>query len=380
MTCEACDLIALAKSVAFVDFVAAGMDSDVTVKVTSAPAPEAQTEWTVAVAGAGRFAGRERRLSTLSKGTTAEERQTDLVRLLKLALVEYAADTSVFPQLDVKHTRAAATPATQPNDPWNFWVFRVSGDMYASGQQSTSDGYYEISTSANRVTDAWKMRFSGYRGISRSSFEVDENETIKSRLLNWSGNAFVVKSLGPKWSLGFNGGASGSTYDNTEMAVRMMPGIEYDLFPYSESSKRSLTLQYNIGGAHYEYLAPTIFDKLSENTIDQSALASLGLQQPWGQIGAGLQFGQQLSTPERTRLTLSGSFSIRLLKSLTLNGEASFARIRDQFTIEKGQASDDEVLLRQRQLATGHRYFLSFGFSYSFGALGNTTVNPRFNN
>ena len=62
-----------------------------------------------------------------------------------------------------------------------------------------------------------------------------------------------------------------------------------------------------------------------------------------------------------------------MLKSLTLNGEANYARIRDQFTLEKGEASDDEVLLRQRQLATGHRYFVSFGFSYSFGALKNTS-------
>ena len=380
LTCEPCDVPSLRTAIAFVDFVTPGAEADVAAEVSTAPAPDAQTEWRVAVRGAGRFAGRDRRLSTLTRGATPADRQKDLERLLKLALVEYAADTSVFPQLAVTHRRAASTPASPPHDPWNFWVYRVNGNMYASGQQSTSDGYYEVSASANRVTEAWKMRFGGYRGISRSSFQIDENETIKTRLLDWSTDAFVVKSLGPKWSLGFNGSASGSSFNNTDLSIRLMPGIEYDLFPYKESTKRSLTLQYNIGAAHYNFIAPTIYDKTSETTIDQSAVAALGLQQPWGQIGAGLQFAQQLSSPDRTRVTILGSFSLRILKSLTLNGEANYARIRDQFTIEKGEASDDEVLLRQRQLATGHRYFLSFGFSYSFGALKNTTVNPRFNN
>ena len=70
--------------------------------------------------------------------------------------------------------------------------------------------------------------------------------------------------------------------------------------------------------------------------------------------------------------------NIRVLKSLTLNTSGSYTRIRDQFTLEKGDATDEEVLLRQRQLATGYRYSFSIGFSYAFGALSNSSVNPRF--
>ena len=62
----------------------------------------------------------------------------------------------------------------------------------------------------------------------------------------------------------------------------------------------------------------------------------------------------------------------------TVNGSGSYDRIRDQFTLEKGVASEEEVLLRQRQLATGHRYRFSIGFAFSFGALSNAIVNPRF--
>jgi len=75
-----------------------------------------------------------------------------------------------------------------------------------------------------------------------------------------------------------------------------------------------------------------------------------------------------------------GNTSFRLTRSLSLNGSASFARIRDQFSLEKGDATEDDVLLRQRQLATGHRYTLSIGVTFNFGALNNATVNPRFSN
>ena len=61
-----------------------------------------------------------------------------------------------------------------------------------------------------------------------------------------------------------------------------------------------------------------------------------------------------------------------------MNASGSFARIRDQFYLEQSDATEEEILLRLRQLATGHRYSINFGVTYSFGSLSNATVNPRF--
>jgi hypothetical protein len=170
----------------------------------------------------------------------------------------------------------------------------------------------------------------------------------------------------------------GSTYSNARRIARVDPGIEFDWFPYSESSRRSLTFIYSVGTARYEYLRETIFSKLEETIWQHSVRSSLGLRQPWGTAGASLQFVQQLSSPDRTRFVLNANMNIRVLKSLTLNSSGSYTRIRDQFTLEKGDATDEQVLLRQRQLATGYRYSFSVGFSYAFGALSNASVNPRF--
>jgi hypothetical protein len=55
-----------------------------------------------------------------------------------------------------------------------------------------------------------------------------------------------------------------------------------------------------------------------------------------------------------------------------------YRRIRDQLYLSLEGATDEEILLRQKQLATSYRYFTSFGISYRFGSIFNNVVNPRF--
>ena len=341
-------------------------------------------QWSMVASGLGGFAGRDRTVTfVVAASATPESAAADLARVMKLVLAEYAADTSLGSRLDVSFRPPNAASQTQPlqqdqKDPWNYWTFRLNASSSMFGEQSASDRSYSFNASANRTTEQWKLRFSAYRSLSKSSFDLDETTTIRSRLSDWSAEGLAVKSLGPRWSLGVTSSIVGSTYSNARRVARMDPGIEFDWFPYKESSRRSLTFVYSVGAARYEYLRETIFSKLEETVWQHSFRSSLGLRQPWGSVGASMQFVQQLSALERTRLGLNANMNIRLLKSLTLSTSGSYSRIRDQFTLEKGDATDEQVLLRQRQLATGYRYSFSVGFGYAFGALSNATVNPRF--
>ena len=71
---------------------------------------------------------------------------------------------------------------------------------------------------------------------------------------------------------------------------------------------------------------------------------------------------------------------MRLFKGFSFNIYGDYSRIRDQINLRKGGASEEEVLLRQRQLATGFEYFAGFGVTYRFGSIYNNIVNPRFRN
>ena len=83
--------------------------------------------------------------------------------------------------------------------------------------------------------------------------------------------------------------------------------------------------------------------------------------------------------PLRSGLTTGSCATATSLAAarLLLTGQASDAV---QITLPKGDASDEEVFLRLRQLATGYRASVDIGLSYTFGSFLNTIVNPRFNN
>ena len=69
---------------------------------------------------------------------------------------------------------------------------------------------------------------------------------------------------------------------------------------------------------------------------------------------------------------------MRIFKGFSLNAYGSASRIRDQLYLKAGEATDEEILLRRRQLATGYRFRFSMGFSYTFGSIFNNVVNTRF--
>ena len=63
---------------------------------------------------------------------------------------------------------------------------------------------------------------------------------------------------------------------------------------------------------------------------------------------------------------------------MSFNVNGSSALVRDQIYLPDEDLTDEEILLRRRQLATDYEYRLSFGFTYSFGSIFNNIVNSRF--
>jgi hypothetical protein len=353
--------------------------ADVQVLVTTQDTGGGGMSWTLAFLGRNRFQGQDRTLSFSTPQTaTSDDRRREFTRVFKLGLAGYAAATSAASRLDVTFTKSdEKTQATAARDPWNFWVFRVNVNGSMDGERSRQSRSYRVSFSASRVTEAWKINLSGDRDTDRGTFKF-EGEEIISRSHSWSINSLVVKSLGPKWSFGMQARASHSSFSNTDRSLYVAPGIEYDIFPYSESSRRTLTIQYNVGTTYNRYREVTIFDKLSENIPSHSLAASLGLRQPWGSVSAHWNVRQHLNNAQRYRTGVFGDMDVRLFKGLSVNMFGDYSRIRDQIELAKSDISTEDVLLRIRQLETGYRYFVHFGVSYSFGSIFNSVVNPRF--
>ncbi len=378
--CQECDMDYLRQTVQFVDYVRDRTVADAHLLVTTRATGGGGLEWTLQYIGVGRFSGQDRTLTfTTPQTATSDDRRREFARVFKIGAVGYAADTPAAARLDVTWTPPPTEAEASPTkDPWNYWVFRASSGGDASGEQSSTGRSYRLSFSASRTTDAWKVNLSAGRDSRRSTFRIEDDLTIVSRHHSWNVNALVVKSLGPRWSLGVEAEASHSSFSNTDKVFGLSPGIEFDFFPYAESSRRSLTVNYKVGARRFDYRDLTIYDKLAETVPAHELNVSLGLRQPWGSISASASASQHLNHTARYRTSLFGFTDVRLFRGFSFNVFGSYSRIRDLIGLPKGSATTEEILLRVRQLNTNYSYSFNIGLSYSFGSIYNTIVNPRY--
>jgi len=365
LDCNDCDIEYVRQNVEFVDYVRDRAVADLHVMVTTQQTGGGGNAWTVKFIGLGPRQGQDRTLTFDTLQTaTPDDRRKAFVRILKIGVVGYAADTT------------GQTTATK--DKWNFWVFRIETSGNVNGERSSKQQSYRLNFSGNRTTDRWKITLSTNGNYSTNRFIVDDNQTIKSLSHSWDVNALVVKSLTPRWSFGARASVNHSSFSNNDLSFTGAPGFEYDFFPYSESSRRSLTLQYTIGVSHFKYREVTVFDKLRETVPNHQILAMLALKQPWGSVQVQYAVAEHLNHADRYRASLFGQGEVRLFKGFSFNLFGAYDKINDQISLRKAAVSTDDVLLHVQQLATSYSYFVAFGISYSFGSIFNNVVNTRF--
>jgi hypothetical protein len=383
LDCERCDEEFLKREVTFIDYVRNREDADVHVLVTTQQTGSGGTQFTLQFIGLGTFQGVDQSLTySAPEMATDDEIRQGFARVFRLGLVRYAAETGAAGRLRItfdKPPDLAARPHIA--DRWNFWVFRATGGGEFTGEQSTSSKAISGTIQASRTTERWRHAFSADADYEESRFEIEEDEelnTVLSVRREIEVDGLVVKSLSSRWSAGLMASVESSTFRNYDLQLRVAPGLEFNFFPYSESARRLLTIQYTVGFDANDYREETVFGKTSEKLLDHELDIGLGLRQPWGTAVAELEFSQFLTSPSKYSIGAEGELGVRLFKgvSLTLVGEV--LRPRDQIYLPLGDATPEEILLRQRQLATDYSYALEFGISYSFGSIFNNIVNPRF--
>ena len=377
-----CDEQFLRKEITLVDWMRDRKDADVHVLVTTQSTGGGGTEYTVKFIGLGPFASVEQTLKHVAPPTaTSDETRKAIAEVLKRGLVRYISESPLAARLAISFVdpNAAGGKAADPaKDPWNLWVFRANVGGSFSGEQSSKYRSFRGSASANRTTDNWKLSFSASGSYSSNDYDLSETETYTSVSRNSDYSALAVKSLSDHWSAGLVGSAGKSIYLNYDFRARVAPGLEYNFFPYKESTRRMLTLNYTVGLDKFDYKEVTIYDKEEETLPDHRLSTTLSLRQPWGTASGSMTFTQYLNMVDKYRLSAYASTSVRLFKGFSFNifGEAS--RTRDQINLRRGEATTEEILVRQRQLASGYSYYMNFGISYSFGSIFNNIVNPRF--
>jgi hypothetical protein len=376
--CNRCDINYIRTEITFVNYVWDRQEADVHILITTQGTGSGGSEYTIAFIGQKDYEDLQNTLKFFSNRIeTEDEIRKGLVQTLKLGLGPYVARTPMAQAISLLLKQEVKPTAVE--DKWNFWVFNVSLWSDLSGEEQQKSTELSVNFSANRVTPASKLRMGLDIDYEKDRYDVNGG-TITSISESRDFDGLYVKSISAHWSIGGWVSLSSSTYRNIDFSYSIHPAIEYNFFPYSQSTRRQLRALYKIGFGSYRYRDETIYEKTSENLWNESLSVTLELNEPWGTAELSLEGSHYFHDLNKNRLVLSAELSLRIYKGLSLNIEGRYSKIHDQLSLPREGATVEEILLRQRELASGYKKSIEFGLSYRFGSVFSNVVNPRFGN
>ncbi len=374
--CDYCDEANLREELTFVNYVCDRMVADVHILVTREYTGGGGRKFSFFLIGQRKFSTMKDTLSFEALPDATEEfiRQHQR-QVIKLGLLRYMAKTPLYKDFTISYSAPEKSNPTV--DKWKNWVFNIQLNAYVNAQESTQSRDFYTSLGINKITKDWKVTFGFNNDYYNQKYKFDST-TIESISRSNDFSHLLVRSLSDHWSAGYYINMSNSTYMNTRFGISVAPALEYDVFPYSKSTRKLLTFLYRAGYQRNQYYDSTLYLKKSENLMQESLSVSLTSKQTWGSVSLSLTGSNYMHDFSKNRVSLYTSVEIRIFKGLSLGLYGGANLIHDQLSLPKGDASLEEVLLHQQQLSTQYSYYVSMGISYTFGSIYNNIVNPRF--
>ncbi len=377
---DAEDLEYVKTEITFVNYVRDRKEADVHVLVTTQSTGSGGDEYTLTFMGQNGYADlQDIQKFYTEKTATEDEVRKGLVNALKLGLAAYVARTPIAGRVQVKYEEEAK-PAAGP-DPWDSWLFSVSMNGNFNGEKSFATTDLGATLSASRVTAQSKLRL-GINTNREHNRYTYEGADILSDTDEANADAFYVKTLGEHWGVGGFASTGTSAYMNTRFEASVAPAVEYNVFPYSQSTRRQLRILYRLAFNPVRYREVTIYDKTRQNLVQQSLSATLELREKWGSVSTSLSGANYfLRSPSKSafyQFNAFGYIQLNLYKGLNIFLLGGGSRIHDQLSLPKGELTLEEIILRRKQVATSYNYFSMIGLTFSFGSIYTNVVNPRF--
>jgi len=379
--CNRCDTDYIRTEINYVDYVRDRKTADIHVLIVRERTGGGGDQYTLAFLGNNWFTGKSDTLRfTTNQAMSDDDVRERLVQNLEIGLLPFVAKSIRRDQVSLDVT---ADIQERIQDPWNHWVFEVSVSGNLEGEESQKGIDVFSSIDAERVTKALKMDFRLDGRFHEEEFtytdsETNEEVTATSIRKFWDLSGDVIPSLTSHWSIAAFSRIRSSSYQNLKRSYEASAGIEYNIFPYSESVRREFRLQYRLGYLYNNYYEETLFGNLNEGLFQNDLYAILTFTQPWGEAQTTLEASSFLDDFSKNRLIFDAELEVFLFEGFSLDLNARYSIINDQIYLKKGDLSPEEVLLRQSEMATSYEYDIRLGVSYTFGSIYDNVVNPRF--
>jgi hypothetical protein len=372
-----CDDSYIKQNTLLLDYVRDRTLSDIEVFVFDISNASGGRNFTFEYKGKNDFQNKENKISTnITQNLTFNEAREVLLKTYKMGMVHFLQNTIFQNRVDVSFNDQMDIPQEMSFDQWKNWVFEISGSFNFENEESINEEEYNVGFDIDRVTEMWRVRsyFRQRRAVKFFSGD-EENFTSERNSTYFSGS--LVKSISGHFSTGIFGSYQKDTFRNYKSFFNFSPALEYNFIPYNEVLTREITLAYKLGYNFYEYLEETLYGFLDQKMFNQSLTLNLRFREKWGSIYSYMVASQFLDQPDQNRLTLNNNINLRIVRGLSLRISGSFQLIRDQINLPKGEASIEDLLLRQRQISTNYQNRISMGLSYTFGSIFNNIVNTR---
>jgi len=378
--CQRCDTDFIRDEVTFVNYVWDRNNADIHILFSKLKTGGGGEKYTLSFIGGNKFSGINDTLDYVqNESDSDDDARKKMVQIIKLGLIKYVARMPIANNIKISFLSPKNNTTKQISDEWDYWVFKTRLRGFINGEKSR--GYLNLygSFSANRITEDWKMKINLHGNYNESSFNYQGSDILSiSRYHGFSTS--VIKSQTDHLSLGLFSHIYSSIYDNMDISLSFAPGVEYNIFPYSESTRRQLRVAYKAFIGYNNYNEKTIYLKNKEMLWSEKLSVTLELVQPWGTIETEVSGTHYFHDFSLNSIKLSNEFRINVIKGLTIDLTGSLSYIHDQIALPGGGVSFEEILLQRKQLETDYEYWASFGFTYSFGSIYNNIVNTRFGN
>ncbi|MCB0562845.1 MAG: hypothetical protein KDD01_00560 [Phaeodactylibacter sp.] len=375
--CSFCSQDYLRQHLPYIEYVRGRHLADVHLIASQWPTAARGKEVRYELIGQGRFAGLNDSLQfVLPLGFSENEKNEKLTAELETALIPFLARTSYRQYLSFAYQPETKESAPS-SDPWKNWVATLSASGRYRKEASYRSSNLRSTVLIRKVTPEIRLQSYNYLGLDENFFQTEDSQ-VRSFSRELYASNVAIKSINDHWSYGGEVEFRASYFDNLKFQNRYWAALEYNLFPYSESSRRQLRFTSELGYDYRHYNDTTIYNKIREGFVACELQLALELKEQWGEASSYIEVVSFLNEPSRHQLNLWTGLSLNLFQGLTLDLGCDVSFIRNQVGLPRSGLTTEEVLLQQRQQATNFRLASSLGFSYTFGSIYNNVVNPRF--
>lgn len=315
---------------------------------------------------------------------TEDDKRRKMLRYLKLGLVQYIAKSPIAEQVEITYKVVdgdSSATTSKVKDKWNLWQYQIGSAGFFNGDRNSSSVSVSSRLSASRETEKNRFNLSVYNEINRSRYNYFDNNEEQIIKVNTDQQGLIgdyVVKKGQHWAVGMACRANRDVFSNIDFRASLRPKIEYSITPYKDFNSKRLVVEYSIGPQYSTYRDTTIYLKVEELLLQQTIGITTSITQPWGSVNAGVEYTTYLHDLSKNNIFIGGGVSWRIFKGLQFSVGGNFSFQYDQLSIPKGNASLEDLLTKSRIIGSSYNYWGGIGFSYSFGSIYNSQVNPTF--